>query len=604
MPKKFEYRAWDRALRKTVFFLLIFCLAAVILSIVFSSGKRARKTESIVSAESQAVSFQEKFQAVEFSGQKRKISLRAEKFYIDQAGNQNLEGQVEMVDEELPERIVLKAEKVVIDKEKRKLQAEGGVEVKSINLLIQAPGLEYNFDHKKFFCSSEAKLVRENLSLNSKKLSYSVENQTGIFEDGVEARSTKPGSEFKLSTPKLTLEGKKSLILADDLKLGTERFEAEAVRSAILLYESKGDFKRVELEGKAVIVWHGQALKSEFTHLKLGSERLSLERGRSLIVLSTDDPFEIQGKGEVWQMEGSGQNLEIDFFEGQKSEIFRAEKVNLKLLRSTGDEFSLSGQKLEQRLDSGQVIISGAARGSFKEYEVKAARISFQLADQSLEAVEPAILVRSGFLERQTVLFRKGQPVFITGFLARIRPEVLEVTGKARIWQAEVYFLGERARLEKETGIIYLEGQSRVSLSREDSAGEIERINLSADGAICSPDKKQLMLSGSIVFQKERLRLLADEIRMFFEDRAPEKLSSLEASGHVSVFWKEYQAKSQQAIFKLTENIIIMNGLPELSNLQGDRLEADKLTLYLSDDRIQVENQKRERSLTILVRGK
>jgi len=164
--------------------------------------------------------------------------------------------------------------------------------------------------------------------------------------------------------------------------------------------------------------------------------------------------------------------------------------------------------------------------------------------------------------------------------------------------------LAERARLEKETGIIYLEGQVKVSLSSKSAVDDTERINLSAERAICFPDKYQLMLSGSVEFRKEGLKLMADEIRMFFEDRAPEKLSSLDASGRASVFWEEYQARSQQAIFKLTENVVIMSGLPELSNLQGDHLEADKLTLYLSDDRIQVENQKRERSLTILVRGK
>lgn len=604
MSKELKYRAWNRALRKTVFLLLLLCLAVVILSIVYSPGKKTNRTGSIVPAESGAVNFQEKFQAVEFSGQKRKISLRAEKFYVDQAENQNLEGRVEIVDEELQERINLKAEKVVINKEGRKLRAEGGVEVQSINLLIQSPELDYDFDLKTVYCSSEAKLVRENLSLNSSRLSYSVESQIGIFEDKVKARSEKPGSAFNLFARKLTLKGKEGLALADELKLGTERFEAEAVGGAIILDESEGDFRKVELEGKALINWRGQDLQDDFTHLELASERLSLGRARNFITLKGDDSFEIRGRGEVWQMEGKGHNLRIDFVKGQKPEFCRAEKVNLKFLRSTGEEFNLGGQKLEQRLNSGQVIVSGEARGSSKEYQLKAARISFQLTDQGLEAEEPALLIRSGYFERQTILFKKDQPVFITGLLARVRPQVLEITGKARIWQAEAYLLAERARLEKETGIIYLEGQVKVSLSSKSAVDDTERINLSAERAICFPDKYQLMLSGSVEFRKEGLKLMADEIRMFFEDRAPEKLSSLDASGRASVFWEEYQARSQQAIFKLTENVVIMSGLPELSNLQGDHLEADKLTLYLSDDRIQVENQKRERSLTILVRGK
>jgi lipopolysaccharide export system protein LptA len=604
MPRKLEYRAWLPILRKIVFILLIVCLFAVILLIILSSGKRLKKTESFVPSENQVLTLQEKFQAVEFSGQKRKISLKAEKFYLDEAGNQHLEGQVEVVDEEVPEKIILCAQKMVIDSGKRKLQAEGRVEIKSASLLIQAPVGEYNLEEKKIFCLSGAKIVWQNLYLSSQQLSYAVESQEGNMGKEVIAERLKPGSGFKVRTQKLRFVLPKNLFLAEEASLQTEHFEGKARQIVVLLNEDKDDFEKIEFDGKAIISWYGQEYKSDFTELKLTSGRLNLFRKNNFIVLTSQDEFQVQGKGEVWQMVGRGRNLSLDFSEHQKAEMFRAEKASLKFFESTGAEFVLSGQTIEHNLSSGKLLMSGEAKGKFKDYELQASRLSFQLLDRHLEAEDARLTVGPGFFSQETVLFKKDEPLFITGFLALSDPKTVELTGKVRIWQGNSYLLGEKAELEKETGKIELQGRVRASLQDGPSSEQAEGINISGQKMTCFPEKREAQVSGSAGLQKGSLKLQADELRMYFEDKAPDRLSVLEAWGAVTVFWKEYRAKSQQAMFKPAENTVIMSGLPELSNLQGDRLEADKLTLCLSDDKIQVENQKRERSLTILVRGK
>lgn len=604
MPSKLAYDRWLPILRRIILVFLIVFLITIAVSIIFSSGKRiSRKTENLVHSENQAVSVLEKFQAMEFSGQKRKISLKAEKYYLDEAGNQHLEGQVEMADEEVPEKIILRARKMLIEANKKNLLAEGGVEIKASGLLIKASALEYNFEQKKVR-SSQTKIIWQNLSIVSKKMVYSVQSQRGILEDGVEGKTLKSDAEFTFITQKITLDGEKNLLLAEAINLIAGQLEARAFRGAIYLNEAGDDFERIELEGKTALSWHDREFNSDFTEINLTSEKLNLLRLGNVSVLRSDGEFQVEGRGHLWRMEGTGRDLGMDFFDNQKAEKFYARNMQIKFSRTDGEEFILSGQQIEHNLLSGKLLVLGEAKGKFKDYELQAKHLHLWLADRSFEAEDSRLEVKPEFFSRSVALFKKDQPVFMSGFQALAKPESIEFTGKIRIWQNESYFLADKARLEKETGKVILEGRVKASLPYQNSETGPGKVDLTGEMAGLLLQEKKLVINGLVNLQMDGLKLQAKELRLFFDDRTPDRLSHFEASGQVAVFWKEYLAKSQQAIYKPEENIVIMNGLPELINFQGDHLEADKLTLFLSDDRIQAENQKRERSLTILVRGK
>lgn len=158
------YNRVRKILRRIVLAGLLVFIAVLVQVVAVNLLKKNEPPPVSPRSLDQAVTFQEKFQALEFSGQKRSVSLKAEKFYLDEAQNQHLEGQVVIIDEELTERAVLKADKVVIEQDKKKIKAESGVEVNLGDLQIKAPALEYDLEQKTVK-SAQTQVTTENLSI-------------------------------------------------------------------------------------------------------------------------------------------------------------------------------------------------------------------------------------------------------------------------------------------------------------------------------------------------------------------------------------------------------------------------------------------------------
>jgi lipopolysaccharide export system protein LptA len=72
------------------------------------------------------------------------------------------------------------------------------------------------------------------------------------------------------------------------------------------------------------------------------------------------------------------------------------------------------------------------------------------------------------------------------------------------------------------------------------------------------------------------------------------------ARGDVKVIRELYRAEGEEAVFDLEKETIQLSGGPVLTHQQKGRVQGDKLTFHLPDDRIVVENKGRERSETVI----
>ena len=70
------------------------------------------------------------------------------------------------------------------------------------------------------------------------------------------------------------------------------------------------------------------------------------------------------------------------------------------------------------------------------------------------------------------------------------------------------------------------------------------------------------------------------------------------AEGEVSIQKGQVEGKGKQARYYVTNNSIILVGNPVVIDKIRGETRGDKLTFFLADDRILVENQERERSVT------
>jgi lipopolysaccharide export system protein LptA len=72
------------------------------------------------------------------------------------------------------------------------------------------------------------------------------------------------------------------------------------------------------------------------------------------------------------------------------------------------------------------------------------------------------------------------------------------------------------------------------------------------------------------------------------------------AEGKVIIAQQLSEGRGEEAHFDMENETIVLLGNPVLINKDRGRTEGDKLTFFLADDRILVENQGKERSFTVI----
>jgi lipopolysaccharide export system protein LptA len=602
MPLNLEHRRPPLVLRRTILVLLILFLTFLAGNLTLNLRRKDRQAAETGPLKHQALTFHEEFQALEFSGQKRKISLKAENFFVGNDRNQHLEGGVEIVDEELAEGLFLRAGRVQINPENRILTAEGWVELKTGSVQIEASSFEYNLQSK-LVKAGEAKVIWRNLGLRGEKLVYEASQEEGVLEGGVEVQSLKSGREFSLRARKIGFKKNNNSLDAEELVLITGPLWMRSQTGGVLFEKGNNDFDLIRLEGKAEVHWKSPEKEAGLDEIRLNSESLVLLADDNSFTLSGQNEFALEGSGQEWQLRSKGESLRLIFTAGLEARIISSRKMSLEFSGKEIEDFNLYGQQTEYDLTSGLLQLDGQAYGSFKDYELRAGQLKFNLNDRSFTARNFQLVIMPGFFEVRPLFFVKDSSWFLSGDYIEGESEFFDLQGKLRISQADSLWLAEKARFEQKTGNLLLEKLGRASWLYKEVDDQVKKIELGAEKASFVPGEKRATLEGSAEFSQSGLRLKAREMWMYFKEPS-DRLFSLEASGRVSFFWKDYQACGQQLSFNFEEQKLVMTGGPELWTLEGSRLETDKLTLFLEDDKILLESQKRERSLTILVRQK
>ena len=602
MTANVKYSRLRLLLRRAVVIIIIFFLVLVIVQVSRNLLKKERAVSNISRPETQALTLQQQFQALEFSGEKRRISLKAEKFYLDADQKQRLEGGVEIVDEELAEKLVLRAQKVLIDPEKKVVKAEGEVELNAGSVQVAAAALEYHFQDKGIN-SAGVRININHLSLNAEKMYYGASQERGIFE-GVEGKSLKAETKFSFLASRARWEKDQNRIQAEDLTLKSRGVTVTAKSGLIVLQEDGSDFDSFQLEGKVELHWRSLRKAGGLEEIEIRSEKLGLCSEGNTIVLSSPEGFEFRGKDKTCMVKAQGENLKVIFSTEREAQKLLATNSNWNLQKNEAGPTILSGKQVDYDLISGCLDLRGQSTLQSEHYWIELKHLLFNLADGSFTAQEFQSEIKPGFFTRKAILFNPENSLFISGENLAVASEVFDMQGKVRIWQASDFCLVEKARLERTSGNISLEGLERAVWHYLDAKEQRKELNLSGEKALLLPGEKKILVTGKVRLGLEELEMKTGEITIFTEEATSEKFSYLEASGQVRLVWKDYQAASERASLNFKENTVILTGQPELRSQSGDRLEADKLTLFLADDRIRVENQKRERSLTILVRGK
>lgn len=599
---KFNYKRTLLVSRRIVLAALVIFLVFILEEIVFGLLSQS-KPQTFASEKVGGEIAEKEFRAAEYSGAKKNLVIKAENFFLDDEQNQHLEGKVEVIDESVDGKVILHADKLVISPDRKKILAEEGVEVEFGGLKLNARELEYLVDEK-IARSPEAELIAENIKLRVKKLRYAIQSRMAMFEDSFSGIGGSQDNQFSLLGQNAVWEKEANFLRAEGLSIVFNRVEARGQKAEVYFSKESNDFDSIKLEGSCYISGKASDSNADFQEIRIFSERTDIVQREGQIIIVADGPFRLEGKGSKWMMNGDGENLNLDFKSSEGLERLFASRGNLRFVHGGGEENYMTGQNIEYDVLNGNVLLKKQATGKFKDYELEARELNFKLSDRSFSASEFQMMVKSGFFSGNVVLFSPDKNAYITGNKISGTPDMVVASGNVRSWQDENQLETGKLTIDRKTMNLTLEEVNYVNCLIKSGKDKTNRVYLSADHIRLLSDERKIIAEGQVAMNLNEVKVKVPQVRINLDQSDGKKLKSVELFGTLEVNWKDYLARGQKAVYQSEQDKLEVSGSPELIDREGNRVEADKLTLYLSDDRILVENLKRERSQVILVRGK
>ncbi|MBC7349419.1 MAG: hypothetical protein H5U05_05545 [Candidatus Aminicenantes bacterium] len=603
MTVRIKHRGLPAVLRTAVLVLLFLFIILVGLTIISNLRNRNRQPSAPGQAVRPARTVSENFRALEFAGEKKRFSLKADNFYTDEEGRQHLEGRVEVSDEELSDAVRLKANKVVMDQGQQSLRAEGEVNLEFGPLRILAPLIEYELKDK-LARAEKVRIERGPLRLAADKMVWRAVPGQVLLEGNITGEKIQPGDSFSLECNQLSFDLEQDSFTARNLRLMSGSLWLGAGLAEVRLKKDSLSLESMTMSGGAEARWAGPSAGNDFRSFNLQAEQLVLRTEKNWPILSARPGFKFDGYGKEWRIQMEGEALEVFFEARQTARRLKTGRFLACLSRKQGEELELTAESLDYDSVLGRLELSGQALARHQDYGLAAARLSLTLPEFGLAGSDFNLEIRPGYFKEGVPFFKKELSLFLSGSRLETSPGGFELNGQVRVWQGEDFCLAGKVRVDRKKGLLQLRALDQASWSSRRSNGQVEKVKLRAGQAELRSETGQASLSGEVELGLDRLQLRAEEVFFGFAGETGDRLARLEARGRVRLDWKEYRATGRQACLDFDSQQLAVTGNPELRAATGERLEADKLTLFLADDRIRLENQKRERSLTVLVRAK
>jgi len=611
---------WLSVIRYLSIIIFVIVLSLIIYHLFFSEARK--RLSGPVSSPSQAkpenllIEQQIGLKFLEFRGDRGRIEIKAERHRALKEGIYRLEGQVEIHDfgrrpgleawitcEEAQydqdwrqiilsgqvklkrQEIDFEAEKIIYRREDEFLEAQGSVKLKFKRLTGRATYLNYRLKEEKLELSQEVQIKFEPGERGQAPLF--IEGQSFVFE-----RKQHRGR----------MEGK--------VRLSQGKNSGEADWAEFLLSEDEQYLSHLELGGQV----RGQARTESFEG--------------SVVALSLKvKPFLKANRVHALETEGSSQ---VGIIRPDERVLFAAEKIRLVFNRwgglreiDTRDQASWlredlkSGQRQEARAeiiryyaDRGHLEIKSpqAKKASLSQpgSAVTAAEMTLNVDTQDLEALGEVHLVveperkaaekQAGILSMEKSVFGLGEMLLYSFGQKRM---VLEE--KARLWQDNFSLQARKILLAFDSRELEAYDLVRLSLIRQEERKLVrpQPVLITSSQMKYLPAENRLDLDGPCELLSAGYNIKAEKMLIRFKGDTSE-LDRIEAQGEVSVMKDSVVARAERGFYEWEKDVFILEGKPVLEDPEQGTIRGDKLTFNLAEGRIVVENQGRERSISII----
>jgi lipopolysaccharide transport protein LptA len=238
--------------------------------------------------------------------------------------------------------------------------------------------------------------------------------------------------------------------------------------------------------------------------------------------------------------------------------------------------------------------------------DIEADQIVIHMRTENVEASgEVRLIMRSGESGTPVGFFSGGKPVFITCGRMNTRADDRRFffRDQVRIWQERESVSASELDILQETGRVVFRGGVHSLLFRKtgDDDDEEERLEMRSDEMVFIPERNLIRYTGSGRLETQSFTLRADSLAVTLAGTGG-GMDRVEAEGNVVIDQEARQGRGERAVYERAEATVVLTGHPVLAERDKGETKGDKLTFYLDDGRIAIENIKRDRSTTVIIR--
>ncbi len=620
-----------KAMRITVAVLLGLVLVSIVGYFLIRVQREDRVPVKIEKVTPQMIEKREKPDHSEFKGNEKILNVKADEQFIGEDNNYHAEGNVEMIffKEREGQDVFLYGGRVIYDKDmtwfestnqakakfkdlvvesillnfdnkKEILKTDKGVLLISRRLTGSAQKMDYWMEQKKLSLQGEVRLQIEPknkdsslLKVRGKRLDYDEISQQGKIEGDVQLFYGESWATAEIMEFELFPDGEqiKTLILKKNAwaLLEEEEESRSSQRQSLLFARSV----RREIEGKEITLRFFQEIS--------GLQEVEAKGNSSFKFISST--------GEFTRVQAESSQFTFDR-EGELTEFQALKNARIVKQAENPDETRrIEGDSLIKKRDSDLLWIKGRgaydARISSQGSDVFAGEMTISLDTNNLKVEDgvKVILKSKAGGDRPIGIFSKELPVFVQAkemrYFAEQKRFLFNKDTKA--WQEKKVLQSEEIELFDETGKLLCEGGVKSTMPHTTKEGKEEKLKISSEKMAYFPEENLVVYQGKSILAVQDAILRAQSISVYLgeEDKGIQKIVGKKK---VVITQNMGEAFGEEAIYDPEKESLVLLGNPVFIDKDRGRTEGDKLTFYMADGRILVENQERERSLTVIKR--
>ncbi|MCX7973973.1 MAG: LPS export ABC transporter periplasmic protein LptC [Candidatus Aminicenantes bacterium] len=615
--KYFLFLFFLKALSLAVFLII---LGAIGYFLLFSPGRK-RLTSLTPSpppsrAENLLIEQQIGLKFIEFRGDRGRIEIKAQRHLAMKEGQYRLEGDVLIHDfgrRQGPEAWI-SCQQAQYDQEWSQVILSGEVKMRRQGLELEAEKLFYYREAEFIEAQGEVKIKFKKISGQADKLVYFLKEEKLQLSQDVKIEvktSDPPQAPLMMEGQFFTLaRGKSWGRLEGQVRFRQGSNFGEANWIEFLLSEDEQYLRHLEMgdqiKGQIKIDSVDTLLKASSLKIRpfYNSNRIhALEAKGNCLMEIIRDKEKISFVGENlsvvfdrWgglreiKSEDQASWLRKDLNSGVEQEA-RAELINF----FAGKEHLLIKSPKEKKAYLSQ---PGA--------KISATEMTLNVGTQDLEAqqaVQFIISPEQKEFERRNWLLSTDKPIFGYSeiFYFSLEKNWLLLEKEARLWQESLSLQANQIILCPDSRELEATDQVKMIVVRREEKrfSQPQQVIMTSPKLKYWPAENCLIFEGPAEMKWADFQVKAQALEIDFKGESAE-IEEVKTKGEVNVVKGMTKASAQRGYYDWEKDVLILEGRPVLEDPEKGVIRGDKLTFNLAEGRILVENQGRERSISII----